>query len=222
MRRFNPGNTSFAGSLPAVALSAIALSACAATDAAPQRPSASQHVASPAQDAFFERLAARCGQAFAGQLASDPAADADMAGKDMIMHIRRCTPDRIEIPFHIGGQASGDGWDRSRTWIVTRTEQGLRLKHDHRHADGSADPVTLYGGDTADSGVATRQAFPVDHESIRMFEANGLSASVTNIWHIAIDDAGYTYGLSRPGRDFRVYFDFANPVAPPHAPWGWE
>lgn len=173
------------------------------------------------QDDFFAALSARCGQAYAGKLASDQEADADMRGKAMVMHIRHCSPDRIEIPFHIDGLGPDGGWDRSRTWIVSRTTTGLRLKHDHRHADGTSDDVTLYGGDTVGMGSATRQAFPVDAESIAMFERTGRGVSTTNIWSIETTDAGFTYGLDRQGRHFRVAFDYAKPVAPPPAPWGW-
>lgn len=173
------------------------------------------------QDAFFDALSARCGKAYAGRLASDQAVDADMRGKPMVMHIRRCTADRIEIPFHIDGLAPDGGWDRSRTWIVSRTPAGLRLKHDHRHADGTSDAVTLYGGDTADAGTATRQTFPVDTESIAMFERTGRGVSTTNIWSVETTGAGFTYGLDREGRHFRVAFDYAKPVTPPPAPWGW-
>lgn len=173
------------------------------------------------QDAFLAALAARCGQAYAGRLVSDQEADADMRGKTMVMHIRSCSPDRIEIPFHIDGIGPDGGWDRSRTWIITRTATGLRLKHDHRHADGSKDELTMYGGDTADAGTATRQEFPVDAESIALFTRTGRSVSNTNIWAVETTDAGYTYELRREGRLFRVAFDYGKPVAPPPAPWGW-
>ena len=191
-------------------IAATALAGCATTSAD----------ANP-QDAFFNALSARCGQAYAGKLASDDEADAEMRGKMMVMHIRHCTADRIEIPFHIDGLGPDGGWDRSRTWIISRTTTGLRLKHDHRHADGTADDVTLYGGDTADSGSASRQTFPVDAESIAMFERTGRSVSSTNIWSVETNAAGFTYGLDRKGRHFRVAFDYKKPVAPPHAPWGW-
>lgn len=173
------------------------------------------------QDAFFASLSARCGKAYAGRLASDQDADTEMRGKAMVMHIRHCTADRIEIPFHIDGIGPDGGWDRSRTWIISRTPKGLRLKHDHRHADGKPDAVTLYGGDTADAGSATRQAFPVDAESIAMFTSTGRSVSNSNIWSVETTDAGFTYGLDRQGRHFRVAFDYAKPVTPPPAPWGW-
>ncbi len=191
-------------------LAATMLAGCATTP-----------TASTPQDRFFAALSARCGQAYAGKLASDEAADAEMRGKAMVMHIRHCTADRIEIPFHIDGLGPDGGWDRSRTWIISRTPTGLRLKHDHRQADGKPDAVTLYGGDTADAGTATRQIFPVDAESIAMFNATGRSVSTTNIWSVETTDAGFTYGLDRQGRHFRVAFDYAKPVTPPPAPWGW-
>ena len=192
-------------------LAAATLAGCATTAAPTENP----------QEAFFDALSARCGKAYAGRLASDEDADAEMRGKAMVMHIRHCTADRIEIPFHIDGLGPDGGWDRSRTWIVTRTGAGLRLKHDHRHADGTPDAVTLYGGDTADAGTATRQTFPVDAESIAMFEDTGRGVSTTNIWSIKTTDASFTYGLDREGRHFRVAFDYAEPVTPPPAPWGW-
>jgi hypothetical protein len=137
------------------------------------------------------------------------------------MHVRGCSASRIEIPFHVGGQGSDGGWDRSRTWIVTRTATGLRLKHDHRHADGSADTLTMYGGDTADQGTAAYQAFPVDAESIALFTANDRRVSTTNIWAVEVKPDRFAYELRRANRHFRVEFDLTRPVPAPPAPWGW-
>jgi hypothetical protein len=195
-----------------IALATLLLAGCAtrAIDVNPQAQ-------------FIARLNALCGQAFAGRLVSDPATDSDMAGKTLVMHVRRCSATRVEIPFHVGN-------DRSRTWVITQTISGLRLKHDHRHEDGSNDPVTLYGGDTATDdrgrGTASRQSFPVDAESIATFRANGLNRSVTNVWTIELDAARFAYELRRPPgpteRYFRVEFDLAKPVPAPPAPWGHE
>jgi hypothetical protein len=172
-----------------------------------------------AQARFMAALAGHCGKAYAGRLVSTDAADADMAGRAMVVHFRECSEDRMAIPFHVQGE---DGtWDRSRTWLITRTATGLRLKHDHRHADGSADAVTFYGGDTAETGSAGAQDFPVDAESIAMFRANGLDKSVTNVWRVEVTATTYAYQLSREGRLFRVEFDLTRPVTPPPAPWGW-
>jgi len=178
--------------------SALALAAC--QHAAPSSP----------QDAFFANLQALCGQSFAGRVETDvPAAPGNdaFAGKALEMHVRDCSTDGVRIPFHVGT-------DHSRTWVVTRTSDGLRLKHDHRHADGTPDAVTLYGGDTADAGTATRQEFPVDGDSIALFEREGLAASVTNTWAIElVPGEHYTYELARPGgRLFRVRFDLQAPL----------
>ncbi len=165
-------------------------------------------------------IAGHCGQAFAGRIVADeppPTGPDAFAGKPLVMHVRECGADELKIPFHVGD-------DRSRTWVLTRQPDGLRLKHDHRHEDGSSDAVTMYGGDSVDAGTAHRQAFPVDAESIAMFEREGLSASVSNTWAIEIDSGQqFVYELSRPGgRLFRVAFDLSAPVEPPPAPWGHE
>ena len=135
------------------------------------------------------------------------------------MHVRGCEePAReLRVPFHVGD-------DRSRTWVITRTADGLRLKHDHRHEDGSEDVLTMYGGDTRSPGTAERQEFPVDAESIALFEREGSEASVTNTWAMDIEPGKrFLYELSRPGgRLFQVEFDLAQPVPPPPAPWGSE
>lgn len=170
-------------------------------------------------DAFLAAFDFHCGQAFAGKIvANEPAAPDDpFAGQALVMHIRECGESEVKVPFHVGE-------DRSRTWVLTRTESGLRLKHDHRHQDGSPDAVTMYGGDTATAGTAIRQEFPVDAESIAMFERAGLAASVTNTWAMEIEQGHrFLYELSRPGgRLFRVEFDLTAPVDAPPAPWGHE
>jgi hypothetical protein len=175
------------------------------------------------QAAFMASLAQHCGKAYSGRLVTNDATDADLTGKPMIVHFRSCSDGRMEIPFHVG--TADGGWDRSRTWIITRTPAGLRLKHDHRHADGSIDTVTQYGGDTTADGTAMRQEFPVDDESIAMFRAQGLAKSVTNRWIVEVGADRYAYALQRPdgpdARNFRVEFDLTRPVSPPPAPWGW-
>lgn len=165
------------------------------------------------QDAFFARLTGLCGKAFAGRLVTTDPADKDMAGQAMVMHVRGCSATEIRIPFHVGE-------NRSRTWVVTRTAGGLRLKHDHRHQDGTSDKVTMYGGDTARAGGPTRQEFPVDEESIAMFKANALERSVTNVWALEADDAIFAYELRRANRHFRVEFDLTKEVPAPPPPWG--
>jgi len=187
-------------------LIAAALVASAACRKDPSRPA----------DAFFSALATLCGQAFSGRIvANDPPSPNDaFAGKSLVMHVRSCEANELRIPFHVGD-------DRSRTWVIMRTATGLRLKHDHRHADGSPDAVTMYGGDTAVPGTPSRQEFPVDADSKAMFERQGLAASLTNTWAIEIHPGvKFVYELARSGRLFRVEFDLTTPVTPPPPPWG--
>ncbi len=168
-------------------------------------------------DAFMARIGVHCGQAFAGRIVTNepPQGDDPFDGKALVMHVRECGPSQIRIPFHVGD-------DHSRTWVLTRTDAGLRLKHDHRHEDGSDDAVTMYGGDTREPGSEVRQAFPVDAESVESFEREGLSASVNNTWAMEIEPgARFLYELSRPGgRLFQVEFDLADPQPLPPPPWG--
>ena len=168
-------------------------------------------------DAFMASIASHCGKAYAGRVVTADPADADFAGKALVMHVRKCRPGEIEIPFHVGD-------DRSRTWVLTRTATGLRLKHDHRHADGSSDVLTMYGGDTADAGTASRQTFPVDAESIALFTREKRTVSNTNVWAMEVHPRMFAYELRRPpipgGRFLRVEFDLGRPVPAPPAPWG--
>ena len=192
-----------------VAAAAAAIAGCAATGSRTE----------DAQAAFFDRLQAHCGKAYEGRLVSSDAADAAMAGQRLVMHVADCSADRVRIPFHVGA-------DRSRTWVITRSPAGLRLKHGHRHEDGSADMVTNYGGDTAGAGTAERQEFPVDAEFVAMFRRTGREVSVTNVWAVEATGDRFAYELRRPpgpaARFFRVEFDLMKPVTPPPLPWGWQ
>lgn len=204
----------------------LALAACTgsnpesgviATDGQPPLDDAS---ALQAADEFLMRVAKHCGKAYEGRIVANepkPSEPDAFEGKRLVMHIRGCDNprERLEIPFHVGD-------DHSRTWILTRLPQGLRLKHDHRHQDGSADDMTMYGGDSREAGSAERQAFPVDAESIAMFEKGGLNASLQNTWAMEIHPQTFVYELSRPnGRMFKVEFDLTRPVELPPTPWGW-
>lgn len=194
-------------------LLAIAISGCASSVPPPS-------TAVVPVDRFLSALAAHCGQAFAGRVLVDTPASttpSPFAGKALVMHVRGCAHPRRElrVPFHVGD-------DHSRTWVLTRTQAGLRLKHDHRHADGNADALTQYGGDSRGAGSATRQEFPVDAESIALFKRLGATASLQNTWAMEVQPGrSVVYELSRPGgRLFRVEFDLTRPVPLPPAPWG--
>nr|WP_250883997.1 hypothetical protein [Glaciecola sp. XM2] len=170
-------------------------------------------VSIPSQDGFFERISQLCGQAFAGTVVVDNQ-PSDAFSQPLKMHVRKCDEQQLQIPFHVGD-------DASRTWIVTKTGSGLSLKHDHRKSDGSHDALTMYGGHTLDAGFEHIQSFPADEYSKQLFSKLGYPQSLGNTWQMYIYDDVFTYRLVRQGREFRVDFDLTKPIALPPTPWGY-
>lgn len=166
--------------------------------------------ASP-QDGFWANIEALCGQAFAGEVIHEPGDT--MAGKDLVMHVRDCTDERIRIPFVVGDNLS-------RTWVLTRVEDRIDLRHDHRDEDGNPEEVTMYGGVSPNPGSAEGQIFPTDARSQQI-----LPDSWPSVWMMATEPGEtFTYYARRQGTDsyYHVVFDLTREVDPPDAPWGWE
>lgn len=183
-----------------IAAAAVLLSGCAGTyfGSSP---------ASPAEGQFMASLNALCGKRFEGRVTTTDAADQRFASQRLVMHVRDCSPTEVRIPFSVGE-------DRSRTWIITRTEDGLRLKHDHRHPDGTPDTLHMYGGDNVGPGSAEWQTFPVDAFSVALFNANDAAVSTTNVWNVEVHPGRmFAYELLRQNRHFRVEFDLTTPLA---------
>ncbi|HBN88928.1 hypothetical protein [Rheinheimera aquimaris] len=165
-------------------------------------------------DSFFNNLAALCGKAFAGNVSVDTPSSDGFNGR-LIMHVRKCTDNQLQIPFHVGD-------DHSRTWIITKTGSGLSLKHDHRQKNGDYDKSTMYGGHTVDAGWPNVQSFPADQYSKELFARLGNPQSNSNIWQMYIYPQTFTYRMIREGREFRVDFDLTKPVTLPPVPWGYQ
>lgn len=160
---------------------------------------------------FWANLQAMCNRAFEGRVVEAPPTDTTFAGKTLTMHVRECTPTVIRIPFHVGD-------DRSRTWVLTRTATGVRLKHDHRHQDGTEDTVTQYGGDSRGGGTAGKLEFPADAHTVGL-----IPEAKTNVWTVELEPGTtFVYALRREGTDrrFRIAFDLTKKVPAPPAPWG--
>lgn len=158
------------------------------------------------QDQFIANLKSMCNQTLEGKLVTNDPADKDFAGQRLVMGPVDCAPAELRIPFAVGE-------NRSRTWVITRTTEGIRLKHIHRHDADHEDTVSRYGGDTANAGTATRQEFPADAFSKELFMANRLERSVTNVWAVeAVPGKRFAYELRRPNRFFRVEFDASAPA----------
>lgn len=171
-------------------------------------------VSIPTHDAFFNAIKTHCGKAFQGKVSKDNVGNTFGDAK-LVMHVRKCTDSEIQIPFHVGD-------DASRTWILTKTGAGLMLKHDHRNEDGSFHSSTMYGGHTVDEGFPQVQSFPADVYSKSLFIESGITASTDNVWQMMIYPSRFSYRLIRPAREVQVDFDLKNPIATPSAPWGYE
>ena len=190
-----------------VAIVILAVSGCSAT---PESDGEAVVYDDP-QLVFWSNLQGLCGQAFEGRVVENVPPDGSFDGQRLVMHVRTCEAGEVRIPFMVGE-------DRSRSWVVTTTAVGLRLKHDHRHEDGSEDAVTQYGGDAEGRGTSTLQEFAADS-----FTAELVPAAASNVWSLSLDPGvSFSYGLRRRDSDrrFRVEFDLTRPVTPPPPPWG--
>ena len=200
-------------------LPAFALAGCGEADPPEESapPEATSELGpSPEQEVFWANLQALCGEAFVGETIEAPSTS-DWWESELIMHVRECSDDEIRIPLHVDD-------DRSRTWVVSRSDTGLRLKHDHRLADGTPDTTnTDYGGDTGEPGTEIRQEFPADQYSI-----DAVPGRADQFWFLEVLPGEiFAYGLLREategeGLRYRVEFDLTRPVEPPPAPWGFE
>jgi hypothetical protein len=140
-----------------------------------------------AQLAFFNSLSKLCGERYEGKMTFPKEGQDAFAGKVLVATLDSCTDNEIRIPFHVGE-------DRSRTWIVSKTENGLQLKHDHRHEDGTPDEITMYGGLAGNNGSSLSQSFFADEHT-----ATIIPAASTNVWTITLseDTSSLTYYLER-------------------------
>ena len=159
---------------------------------------------------LWTELQRRCGQAFEGRVVEGTESSDDaMRRARLVMHVRSCSEDELRIPFHVGE-------NRSRTWVITRQGSGLRLKHVHRHEDGSPDATTDYGGDSRGPDARTVE-FPADAHTATL-----LPAAASNVWTLSVEGGAiFSYALRRENspRRFRADFDLTRPVDAPPAPW---
>jgi hypothetical protein len=159
---------------------------------------------------FWENLQKHCGKAYEGENMT-PSENDPFSGKKLVMHVVDCGNDFIHIPFFVGD-------DKSRTWVLTMENVLIKLKHDHRHEDGSEDKVTQYGGTASNTGMAGIQFFPADQETTDL-----IPYAANNVWWITVDETSFTYNLRRIGSDrfFSVKFDLTKEVESPGPAWGW-
>jgi hypothetical protein len=157
------------------------LGACSGekTDISPQLEAES------VQGEFFANLFEQCGETFSGEATFPENPDDEMVGVTLVATVQTCTEEEVRISL-----AAGE--DESRTWIISRTENGLHLRHDHRYPDGTPYDLTNYGGHATDDGTASRQYFAADSATKQM-----LPEAETNVWMMEIEGDDFTYYLER-------------------------
>lgn len=171
-------------------LTAIALVALALTGA-PQPQARAANDLPDAAALFFQNLKTLCGHRFEGATEFPDEPDHPLGGgKKLTITFEKCSENEIRIPLQAGE-------DKSRTWVLTLSGNRLLLKHDHRHADGTPDKVTMYGGWATAEGDALRQRFSADEETAKL-----IPEAATNVWTIEMDAARerITYALERHGQ----------------------
>jgi hypothetical protein len=179
----------FIVNIAGAATAAAVLSACATTPL------------KSGQDQFFASVSSHCGHSLHGRLVSNDPQDAAMNGKPIIGHFVGCTASEVRINIAVGD-------DTSRTWLISRTPGGLRLKHLQFHKDGTEAEVSRYGGDATTTGTAQRQEFPPDAFTSDLFtRVVSRPGNLTNVWAVeARPNDFYAHELrnATTGRFFRL------------------
>lgn len=151
---------------------------------------------------YFYTLQRLCGSEFVGEMTFPIDGQDSFKGKTLIAEFNSCDSDQVRVSFSVGE-------DRSRTWVFSKFTQDsssagpqskstrVRLKHDHRHSDGTPDEVTNYGGDSEPTSSSHSLSFPAD-----AFTQKLIPEAATNVWTVSIspDHSELRYDLTRHGR----------------------
>ncbi len=155
------------------------------------------------QKAFLDHLRDLCGQSFPGEQTYIAEGRESWEDLDFTMRVSKCEEDEVHVDFHMNG-------DESRTWLFLVEDEGLRLRHDHRHPDGTPEEITLYGGYSDGLGTQFVQNFPADDYTCEM-----LPASCHAVWGVEFshDLSTFSYVLAHEGdKVFRADFDLTEPL----------
>jgi hypothetical protein len=165
---------------------AVLITACS-SESSQQETSSDNMILVSAETAFFQTLSERCGDVYYGESVFPDNPEHELYGASLKMTIESCTETELRIPFQVNE-------DRSRTWILTLSDEGLLFKHDHRYDDGTPHDLTNYGGWAAEGGSPTKISFPADEQTAEM-----LPEAVTNVWTMELDltNNQFTYFLER-------------------------
>lgn len=137
------------------------------------------------QEEFFANMFELCGETFSGEATFPEDESHELVGENLVATIQTCTEEEIQIAL------AADG-DQSRTWVISRTDEGLRLRHDHIDSEGAPSDTTGYGGYATDEGTSTQQYFAADDSTAQM-----IPEASTNVWMMELNDDRFVYALER-------------------------
>jgi hypothetical protein len=156
----------------------------------------------PVQE-FMEKLKSFEGQSFYGKVLFPEKPEAPFNAETLFVIFESVSETEARMPFILGN-------DKSRTWMLNLTEDGLLFKHDHRHEDGTPEDITMYGGYADDKGSSFFQNFPADEET-----SNMMPETSTNVWTFKFNEemTEFHYILERHNAPrFHVVFDLTAPI----------
>jgi hypothetical protein len=153
---------------------------------------------------FLANLRELCGNSYLGEPIyplDDP--EHPFYNQPILVSFSVCEENRVFMPLQVGENTS-------RTWQLSLSDDGLLLKHDHRHEDGTHEELSMYGGWATEEGTEWSQFFPADEETAEM-----LPEASTNVWNMVIhpDEGIFEYILHRHGNlRFHAVINIAEPV----------
>jgi len=154
-------------------------------------------------DDFFGNFMPICGNSYRGEEVYFDSIMTTWKPDEIIMHVNYCSELQVRISLQKGNDHSG-------TWILTKHEQGLLFKHDHRYEDGTPHEITNYGGFAIVGGTPLKQVFPAHEYEFAMWPKFSY-----NEWTLEFNEEKtvFSYSLRKAGKLlFQVDFDLSNPL----------
>jgi hypothetical protein len=139
------------------------------------------------QGEFFANLFENCGETFSGQVSEMQETQNDISGETLIATFQTCTEEEVQIALAENGNAL-------RTWIVSRSDDGLQLNLRNANAGDPTMEATGFGGMANDEGSANSQVFEASDST-----AEAMGDTDAGVWTLGIEDGQFSYALEQGG-----------------------
>jgi hypothetical protein len=167
--------------------------------------------------AFLANYAPFCGNVYAGKSTyTNLGENSPLNDADLVVTFESCNEIEVIMPFFVED-------DRSRTWILSYNDGGLRLGHDHRYEDGTQHGANFYGGVAMENNGAFEH-YPADMNpsaQVLFFPSDARTLAdratrVINVWskEFDLENELYYYRLYLSGElRFEATFDLSQPIS---------